>query len=268
MRSEFCSGPLSGLPIGLRCRYVHELQEFSRYLALQGYHPSFALPVLDRDNAVHIPDFPRHAATQQEFLCVLAECLWGELRSQAEVSPSITSRRYREAKNALAYLNLLLVGLGIFLPSHAQRIGCWVETYPQYAVQLQAALHAKTGQSNNTKFDELEALTHSLRRLSIASKSALVPAPDGFDPMQFWSSLRKTETPAARIDEAHCICDALQAIVSGETFQERPLKSMACAKYIEGLIGVSKHTAVSRIHSYRIENAQASRRDWGHIQFE
>lgn len=264
LRTELQVGPFSSKPAGLRCRYAHELKTFSRYMALQGYHSSLSVSVFSAGEQVQLPDFERFRATRGEFLCVLGECLWGELRSQAVDNPDTDVQIYLEAKNALAYLNLLLVAEGVFLPTHAERVAEWEATHCVGSRQLHVALAAKTGLGHKAERQDLTSLTAMLRQRAIDVVESLKRADDGMDPMQFWSTFSGLDMTDSRHNEAFRICDSLASLVSGRQPTTRQISPSTCAGFINSLGLESKRAAVSRIHTHRITESQASRRDWGH----
>lgn len=265
LRTQLHNGPLSNKPAGLRCRYLHELAAFSRYLALQGYHLSLSIRLFATHDCFPLPDFERHAAARGEFLWVLGECLWGELRSRTNANANADIQLYLEAKNALAYLNLLLVAEGIFLPTHAQRVERWNSLQASDSKQLKVALAAKTGGKLKTTRAELTLLTEKLRQQAIEKVESLSIDTFGDDPAQFWSTASEDDTHASRINLASCICDSLATLITDIRSTKSSLVPDGCAGFLDALGSDSKRTAVSRIHAYRIKESRHSRRDWGHL---
>ncbi len=266
LRSRLQMGSLSCKPIGLRCRYVHEMKGFSRYLALQGYHAPLSRSVYSAGKHVQLPDFERFGATRGEFLCVLGECLWGELRSQAVDRPATSVQTYLEAKNALAYLNLLLVGEGVFLATHAERVARFTATECVGSRQLQFALEVKKGLAHQAEHHDLTSLIALLRHRAMDIAGSLKTSNEGFNPMQFWSSPSEPEAAPPRYDQASRICDALASLVSGRQPTTVQTSPSGFAGFINSLSSASKRAAVSGIHARRIKESKDSRRDWGHVR--
>lgn len=263
LRAEHGLTVLAHVPLGLRCRNEAELESFSRYLALQGYHAASAVAVLPAARPHRLPGFSGQRASRAEFACVLAEALWGELRHKAGLNPESEVMAFHVAKSALAYVNLLLVGEGIFLPTHVQRVAHWHRAYGP-DIRLDAALAAKSGRAAQSDVPALVELAAELRWRALREAGSVPVADDGFDPMRFWASAPSLgESHRGRDDDAVGICKAIACLLGAAPFVAPGPAANPAAAFIESLRGEPVSAAVRRIQVWRVTHSLESRRDWG-----
>lgn len=267
--------------LGLRCRYVGELAAFWRYLALQGYHSSYALPMCINDGVFrNIPDFQRQPARKEEFLCILGECLWGELRARARSRECPKKDSYYEAKVLLNYLNLLLVADGVFLPTHKERAHYWNESRRDGMTEIiVAAVEAKTGVSLERGWQQLRLGTDALRALALNRWSGCQTAEQGMviDPAIFWIAQSAITDLSERANISLKICNLLAKVIADNqqgTVDDKELLISPGSRvdcqllhFLESCHGESYPLLVEKIQAFRIAHSEASRRDWGDIHF-
>ena len=158
--------------VGIRWRKVSELDAFFRHLSLFGFHRGNVLPLLCSGH-FELKAVDNRAPAADEALCVLAECLWSEIRLRELVPRSVGERLYIDSKLALAYLNLLLVQQRIFLPLHAVRVQRWEALNLTGGIDLDAVLAGKFGSAPNTAASACAAAVGVLRKQVYHAATAL-----------------------------------------------------------------------------------------------
>lgn len=270
---------LARVSVGLRCRYSHEIPNFSRYLALQGFHSGYSISIYQRDGGIKcLPDFASHAATLDEYLCILAECLWTDIRYKATSGLGADVGYYGQAKSLLSYLNLLSISDGIFLPTHAQRVEHWRKiNFEQNCEAFNVALKIKTGQSVSVKDSSiLDQCTVHLR--SLAKEKLLRYAANevvDIDPALFWMSAHQPIDWIDRRKLMRQLCVGFVELLNLEDIQKDQFHpSVSSFSRIEwqelsNILALYPEHPISevagKIHSLRINNSPESKRDWGHI---
>lgn len=254
---------LDGRKVGIRCRCPSELPGFSRYLALQGYHASFAYPLIET-KAFGLPDFLNDPATAEEYACILGECLWAELRSPDAWAPSAVSEHFH-AKSWLAYVNLLLVSDGSFLPTHAARVARWNLTSCDALTVPASIFESRQAAASRQEGIEVSGLVERLRHQAMAQARArgLEPGQRCTGQPDFWATLGDAEHVG--IEKGFEICEALAALLNVLPATTSSRSAGRCASFLQSLVTLPRRETVSRIHEYRVTHSRDSRRDWGHI---
>ena len=112
-------------PAGVRCRCISEVPAFARYLMLQGYDPRFARRIGESNSASGgLHEAVADAAGRNEYICVLGEALWTEVRLRGNHS-NAGAAAYEAAKVCLMYLNTASIARGRFLPTNSARVAAW-----------------------------------------------------------------------------------------------------------------------------------------------
>lgn len=281
LRERFAQNhTLAQVPAGLRCRYAHQITNFSRYLALQGFHSGYSISIYQRDGvAKGLPGFASHAATLDEYLCIFAECLWTDIRYKAIPDLGADASYYGQAKSLLSYLNLLFISDGIFLPTHAQRVEHWGKAnFEQNCEVFDVALKIKTGQSVCIKDPSIICqFTAHLRNLAKEKLMRYVANEViDIDPALFWISAHQPISWNDRRKLMRQLCvglvellDIVEARGKRVYTSVPPLSSNEWQELKNILALYPEHPiseVVEGIHSLRINNSSESRRDWGHIQ--
>lgn len=253
---------LDGRKVGLRCRYPPELPAFSRYLALQGYHASFACPLIGK-NAFRLPDFSNHPATAEEYACILGECLWAELRAPDDASALSAVSEYLQAKSLLAYVNLLLVSDGSFLPTHAARVAHWNLTSCDALTVPASVFQSRQVTGSRLDGNEVKELCKRLRDRAMARAREFSPRQGYTGQPDFWAT--PWEAEGREIENGLEICEALFALLNGLPAITASSSAGRFSSFLRSLVTLPSREVVSRIHGYRITHSRDSRRDWGHI---
>ncbi len=264
---------------GVRCRQRSELTSFTRYLAIQGFHASSAIPLRwSGSPPAEMPEFSKQAASRQELACAYGEALWSDLRSQGHASPVV--RAYHECKSLLMYVNLLLVANGKFEATHARRIETWAESFAKQseraACLARFALDTKRGKLKlpKDKLGEIGALRSRLRRDVLA---ALRDAKDDVSnpdySCQFWHDIDASSNNESAVDVAQSICELLLAIIELRTHSDpRVLDDAIASKFsvlarlaliVKDASLFSSPELAKMVHSIRVTNSRAAFRDWG-----
>lgn len=279
LRRRFATSRLAEKSAGLRCRYVNELISFSRYLALQGYHASHSIPLygyITRPNG--LPEFDRRAASREEYLCVLGECLWGELRCRAQQGTSHEVDCYLEAKTLLSYINLLLVAEGVFLPTHAERGAYWKGSYGrELQWTIDSAVSAKIGVFTGVRWRDLHQGTKALRKAACKRWQACAAVSTAeIDPAMFWmphdAAARSSERCAAMSQICEILMEVLEkhdadrALAKASSWSSPMSTSSPFVNVVAAQANVPVRQLVAQIHTHRIASSEGSRRDWGHIK--
>ena len=253
---------LNGKKIGVRCRLATELLGFSRYLALQGYHASFACPLIEK-NAFGMPDFPIHPATAEEYACILGECLWAELRATDNASVPSSISEYFRAKSLLAYVNLLLVSDGSFLPTLAARVARWNLTTCDALTVPASIFESRIATGSCEDGNTVNELGKRLRDRAMAHMKDLSPAHEHAGQPNFWATRGDGEDLGA--EEGFEICEALSAVLNGLPAVTTSSPAGRCSYFLRSLVTLPQREVASRIQDYRVTHSRDSRRDWGHI---
>jgi len=271
--------------LGLRCRYLQEMDNFSRYLALQGFHLPQAKILYVSDQAfdvsstLYLCDFPNHSATGAEFLCIFGECLWGEIRAKAHQGISGYADHYLEAKVLLSYLNLLLVTDGVFIPTHRERAACWKSLHPGKSYDIiEAAVAIKRGANVTATGQSITKETASLRTLCLemigVHRDCQKINPIETDPAIFWLPCNRPDHHSDRINAMRDICRMMYSRISSSSIEAESTASSWCRKHtnseiatlIKYLSDVPLAALAKQLHVHRIQHSEVSIRDWGHIQ--
>ncbi len=250
-------GPRFEMHLGVRCRAPDELEGFARYLTLQGYHTDFAIEL--RQGSLPKESLPRpifEPVDLSEYLCLLGESLWTELRFRS--ASTFENASYLRAKTCLTYLNNVLIGLGRFIPTHADRVRYWNDTFGDYPI-LEHALACKTGELNLLS-SEVDDAIEDLRTRAINLAGKIGPRDSMFDATLFWLPAGEG-SPDARMRKQSGICAALGAALGSRTSPSRTEAGFDNELY--GLFSGPEGTLVERLHHYRLKNSDESRRDWG-----
>lgn len=264
---------------GVRCRKRSELPVFTRYLAIQGFHASSAIPVIWSGSAPEeMPEFSRQAASRQELACAYGEALWADLRAQGKTSATV--RAYHECKSLLMYINLLLVASGKFEATHARRVEVWADSFAkenEHLVHLaRCALDTKRGKLKLSKNiqSKIGALQSRLRRdLLAALRETKYDALNPDVSCQFWQNTESQSNHERAVDVAQSICDLLLVTVEPTTRSDACVLNDSIASkcsVLSRLALVVKDASVTSlpelvkaVHSLRITNSRAAFRDWG-----
>lgn len=255
VRSE--AGPRFKMHLGVRCRAPEELEAFARYLAMQGYHTDFAIELL-QPSIAPVP-FPRPSldpVDSSEYLCLLGETLWTELRFRS--IPKFEYEPYLQAKTCLTYLNCILVGLSRFNPRHADRIRSWNDLFGAHPI-LDRALACKSGQLDMPS-SEVGKVIEDLRSRAFNLLSKIGLRETAFDPAQFWLPAGEG-SPEDRRGQQLSICTALCAQLGSPT--HLPMAPPIRDAELHHLFFDSESTLVERLNHYRLSRSEESRRDWG-----
>lgn len=270
------SDALGGHMTGVRCRHEFELEFFVRYLALQGYHSDCAVSLYHRDYLqTPLPAFSNVSVSRQEYICILGECLWGEIRALAAKRSLAAHTSYGEAKSLLAYVNLLLTSIGIFLPTHGERVVAWSSLAPPDDRRvLAAAARIKKGETGTEdSAHAIQSLLPTYRETALQAVVAVQEEREGFDPAQFWIGTHRELDKQQRLLATIEVCNALHKLLQ-ELTATRHRRKLAGTEVLVPTFpplelalscpaGTALSTITARINRFRLGEAQPAWRDWG-----
>ena len=246
--------------VGVRCRRISEVPTFARYLLLQGYDTRFARRISENGTPPGgLEEATTEATGRNEYLCVLGEALWTEVRLRGRRG-NAEAAAYEAAKVCLAYLNVALVARGSFLPTNSARVVAWEAEHGCNA-GLRDALACKAGASREVSEALLECIAR-LRDLVLERVPDCKAPAAHFDPAIFWlSTPLDREFGAERAEEMMGICAYLYQLACGRTPTPRaaraPLELHGACTTADG------SWSTTAINGFRLRNSVESRRDWG-----
>jgi len=245
-------------PAGVRCRCSSELPAFARYLMLHGYNTRFARRIGGSGSTLGgLSEVAASAAGRNEYLCVLGEALWTEVRLQGGHADGDT---YRAAKVCLTYLNTALISRGKFLPTNSARVAAWQAEHGQSA-GICDALACKLGASHEVSEAMLACITQ-LRNEVIDRVADCEADAAHVDPAVFWlPPSHDREFGAERVEEMFGICECLHQLASGR--RPSPRHPRASAQLHDACTEPDGSWSAAAINRFRLSNSHESRRDWG-----
>lgn len=257
---RFRDAILGALPCaaGVRCRCISEVPAFARYLMLHGYDTRFARQIRDSSSPPGgLSESAAGAAGRNEYLCVLGEALWTEVRLRG---CDANADAYEAAKVCLMYLNTALMARGRFLPTNSARVAAWEAEHGNSA-GLRHALACKAGAAHEVS----EALLACIAQLrdEVMDRVADREAPaTHVDPAIFWLPAPPDgEFGAVRAEEMISICAYLYQLACGQ--RPSPRDPRAPAELRSVCTAADGSWSATAINRFRLRNSLESRRDWG-----
>lgn len=266
---------LATFRVGYRYRTAGELPRFQRYLALQGFHASWAISLEHCSSAaprLRDPSFIK--ADANELACITLEVLWGEMRGRLAIG---AQSAYANAKSVLNYANILLVAHGTFKPTHATRLAALstLKLAPGLFGSCQLAYKLKTAGilANDTSvFDELARGCSAWRETICKFVFEHGGVEEGVtDPAEFWVS--DAMGKADRVVFSRELGIAIWEVLKCAPDKKLPVLPASLSKFLFGHASSLARCAIHRplafdavvaqINSSRIRQSAAARRDWG-----
>jgi predicted nucleotidyltransferase len=262
----------TGYPLGIRVRCEQEMSNFSRYLALQGFHLRTAIPLLgkwSRDD--WLAPSAWHSATLYEYAKLINESLWSDIRSMSLNYGADIAQAH--AKGILTYLNCILVSKGVFLPKHSARVSNAISS--GYVTKIgqdiaELAVAVKTGAATNARIaKDLKCALIQIRQEALDRLTVLPVHINDTTPVnEFWYDAPLNQAEKNAWHDAQTIAGLLAGCLPADARPHIPFASTSTLSLtglreacIQGNDSIG-HDCWLRINQFRLNSSSASARDW------